>query len=100
MKRNVDPLGPCRGRTGRKAIRCNDSSLVTRKQPEPKRRKSILMRTDRYRRFFCAFCGETRPEGDLTGRDGRLLFCERCVTALDALCDGADDALAVLRRTS
>ena len=47
------------------------------------------------RPFTCSFCGKSRPKCDLLGRDGRLLFCGRCVTALDALHDGADDALVV-----
>ena len=46
-------------------------------------------------RFVCSFCGKSRPECDLLGPDGPLLFCGRCVTALDALHDGADDALAI-----
>lgn len=48
----------------------------------------------------CCFCGELTPEADLVGRDRSLLFCEQCVTGLDGLYDGADDALAVFRRTS
>ncbi len=99
-KKNGDPHGPCRGRTGRKAVRFNDRPVAVRKQPQPEPCKPILARADLARTFFCAFCGATRPEGDLVGRDGALLFCSQCVDALDGL-DGAPvDALAVFRRTS
>lgn len=66
-----------------------------RKQPAPPEMKKRPLR-----RFDCSFCGNSRPESDLIGRDGALLFCGRCVTALDALRDGADDALAIWREPS
>ena len=100
MKRNSDPHGPCRGRTSRKSLQLNPRQFAQRLQPEPKSGEVVLARADLARRFFCSFCGQSRPECDLLGRDGRLLFCGRCVTALDALHDGADDALAVWREPS
>ena len=48
--------------------------------------------------FPCAFCGDWRPWAQLAGFDRRLLFCPRCVFALEALTYGDGDALAILRR--
>lgn len=60
---------------------------------------SVAWRTRPLRRFSCSFCGKSRPECDLIGRDGALLFCGRCVTALDALHNGSDDALAIWKES-
>lgn len=73
----------------------NSSQPCRRKQLALREMKKPLLRWCR-----CSFCGELKPESELVGRDRSLLFCDQCVTALDALCDGADDALAVFRRTS
>lgn len=97
MKRKNDPHGPCRDRASRNSFQFDRRHFARRLQPEPKGGVVLLTHADLARRFFCAFCGKSRPESDLIGRDGRLLFCGRCVTALDALHDGADHALAVWR---
>ena len=106
MLRNVQPRknGPPSARertTGRNTVHHHGSTPRCRKQPQPKLCKLILTRAELARTFFCAFCGETRPESDLTGRDGALLFCGRCVDALEALHHGTPiDVLALLRGNS
>lgn len=95
MLRNVQPIKngpPSTGErtTGPKVVRLHHSTLRRRKQPPPSEMKKRPLC-----RFTCSFCGKSRPESDLVGRDGVLAFCGRCVTALDALHDGADDALAI-----
>lgn len=92
MNTKNDPHGPCRGRTGRNAVHHDCSVSHHRKQPT--RRETRKAAIPRYR---CAFCGQRKPEADLIGRDGSLLFCVPCAAALDALRDGADDALTILR---
>ena len=100
MKKIIDPHGPCRDRAGRKAVRFNDRPVAVPKQPQPKSGDVVLTRADLSLRFFCSFCGATRPESDLVGRNGSLLYCSQCIEGLDGL-DGAPvDALTVFRRTS
>lgn len=96
MKKNSGPRPAANRVTGRNADHHYSSVPRRGKQPAPRESKDPAQtRVDLARRFFCAFCGKSRPESDLVGRDGRLLFCGRCVTALDALYDGADDALTI-----
>ena len=90
MRKNCSPRPAAHGATGQNAVRSNRRRSTRRIQPA--RREARKAATQR---FTCSFCGKSRPESDLIGRDGALLFCGRCVTALDALRDGADDALAI-----
>lgn len=91
MDKNLgSPRPAAHGAPGQNAVRPNHRRLPRRIQPAGREARKAATR-----RFVCSFCGKSRPECDLMGRDGSLLFCGRCVTALDALRDGADDALAI-----
>lgn len=48
--------------------------------------------------IVCWFCGERRPVRDIIGFDRKVRICRQCTTGLDALRDGAADAVCILRR--
>lgn len=82
-----------------KIVRNHHSPICRRKQLAPHESKDPAQtRVDLARRFFCAFCGKSRLESDLVGRDGALLFCSGCAEGLEALYHGAPvDVLKIFR---
>lgn len=47
--------------------------------------------------FRCGFCAGWRTWEDHGFNDGGIMHCAQCTDALDALMDGSDDALRILR---
>ena len=98
MKRNCDPRGRCRSRTGLNAGHCHHRVAYTRKQP-PRRetRNTSLAQGNRPDGFVCAFCGAFSLWKQIAGFDGPLKFCQMCIDGLNALSHGVADALAIFR---